>query len=392
MTDAWPGQPVEGQWPGTPKEAATVPPAKRGVIDKLFGTTGERYQTFPERIVRDLAGLPRAMFEAAASAPPGREGIAAMVGPATETAMAVTGFGPGRAMLKEGAKAGGELLAREAKQLAPTPKELKAAYKTDYDISEKSGITFKPESVKKFKEAVTVGEEGSFHDEILSPKAFGLMNKLASGEGSKLAARTTVPEIDNVRKLLGRLAGGPDKYEREAATHFIQKIDTFMKDVPNLQLARANYAARERALLLEKAVKAAERRAQGSGSGANINNALRQEIRKIREKKPRGFTESELAEMDKIIAGTWTGDILRWVGKLAPTGILPTAGAGGVGYALGGPLGAIGAPAVGAVAKTLSDRMTRNAIGRLSEKTRMRSPLAAKETEVRDYLKKQGLQ
>lgn len=279
-----------------------------------------------------------------------------------------------------------------SKQLAPTEKQLKAAYKTDYDISEKSGIVFKPEAVKKFKDFVVSGEESSFHDEILSPKAFKVMDKLYSEDGGKVNSRTTVPEIDNVRKLLGRLAGGPDKYEKEAATHFIQKIDTFMKDVPNLVQARANYAARERALLIEKAVKNAERRAQGSGTGANINNALRQEVRKIREKKSRGFTESELAEMDKIIAGTWTGDILRWLGKMAPTGIIPTAGGLGVGSLMGSPLGAAGAMGVGTLAKIASDKMTRNAIKKLSETTRLRSPLAAKETEVRDFLKQHGLQ
>lgn len=393
MSDVWPGQPVQAAWPGTPKDAGQgVELPRRGPVDRLLGLTGERYQTWPERAVRDIVSLPKQMMDAANSAPPGsREATEAMIGPAAETAMAVTGLGPGRAVLREGVKAGSELLGREAKQLAPTEKQLKAAYKTDYDISEKSGVTFHPESVKKFKDNIVSGDESSFHDEILSPKAFGIINKLAKGEGEKLTARTTVPEIDNVRKLLGRLAGGPDKYEREAATHFIKKIDTFMKDVPNLSLARANYAARERALLIEKAVKSAERRAQGSGTGANINNALRQEVRKIREKKSRGFTESELAEMDKIIAGTWTGDILRWLGKLAPTGILPTAGGLGVGSLMGSPLGAVGAMGLGTVAKTVSDRMTRNAIKKLSEKTRMRSPLAAKESEVRDYLKSQKI-
>ncbi len=369
---------------------------QRGVMDQLLGIGGPRHQLPPERMVRgmisgieDIPNIPEKMIKAAASAPPGsREATEAMVGPAAETAATFTGIGPasafGNKLAQEGVKAGESLLTKSDKVVAPTADQLKAAYKADYDISKNSGVVFKPQSVSALKDHIFSTAEEAGHDEILSPKAYKVVEKLDG--------RTTVSEIDAVRKILGKLGGGPDPYEKRAAAHAIEKIDAFMKDVPNLEAARANFAAKSRAETIEKAVRAAERRAQGGGTGANINNTLRQEVRKIREKKSRGFTEDELATMDKIIAGTWTGDILRWLGKLAPTGAVSGAGGAGVGYIMGGPLGAVGAPIVGGIAKTISDHMTRSSINKLSEKTRMRSPLADKEKDIRAYLQNQGLQ
>lgn len=53
MSD-WPGTPVQQQWPGTPKRETQ--PDNRGPVEKLFGIGGERYQTWPEKLVRGVVG------------------------------------------------------------------------------------------------------------------------------------------------------------------------------------------------------------------------------------------------------------------------------------------------------------------------------------------------
>jgi hypothetical protein len=53
-------------------EAAPSNPRRRSIIDKLLGLTGERYQLWPERALRDTLALPRDVMIAAQQYVPGR--------------------------------------------------------------------------------------------------------------------------------------------------------------------------------------------------------------------------------------------------------------------------------------------------------------------------------
>jgi hypothetical protein len=55
-------------------EAAPSAPQRRSIIDKLLGLTGERYQLWPERAIRDTLALPRDAMIAAQQYVPGRRG------------------------------------------------------------------------------------------------------------------------------------------------------------------------------------------------------------------------------------------------------------------------------------------------------------------------------
>lgn len=345
--------------------------SQRGVIDKLLGLSGERYITWPERAVRDAASIPERAIEAAGSAPPGsREATENMVGPAADAAMTVAGAAPAKGVAKEALALGEKAVETKPEKFVPSRSELKEAYGKDYQAAADAGVTFKPENVEGLQKGIISSAEEAGHDEILSPKVFKVVEKLTG--------RETVPELEAVRKLLGRLAGGPDPYEKAAATHAISKIDAFMKEVPHIMDARANYAARARSQLIEKAQQKAERRAASSGTGSNIDNSLRQEIRKLLddEKKSRGFSKEEKEQMEKIIEGSFTGDALRWLGKLAPTGVI--AGPAGMlgGFMAGGAPGAVAVPALGYAAKKLSDHLTKRKVQSLDEMVRGRSPLA----------------
>jgi len=58
----------------SPGETTPSSPQRRSIIDKLLGLTGERYQLWPERAVRDTLALPRDVMVAAQQYVPGRRG------------------------------------------------------------------------------------------------------------------------------------------------------------------------------------------------------------------------------------------------------------------------------------------------------------------------------
>jgi len=142
--------------------------------------------------------------------------------------------------------------------------------------------------------------------------------------------------------------------------------------------ARGNWSAKKRAETIQDALEKAERQAGSAHSGANTDNAIRQQIKSIRNnpKKSRGYTEEELAKMDEIIHGSTGGNVLRTGGNLL-------GGGGGLGAALtagggalaAGPLGAA-APLVGYGLKQAGAASTRRQVDELLEMIRRRSPVA----------------
>jgi hypothetical protein len=189
---------------------------------------------------------------------------------------------------------------------------------------------------------------------------------------------------------LNKAAGDPA--ERDAARRAIGEIDTFMSSLHpsdvainpqftqqvtrEAAIARGNYAAAKRSELIDQAQAKAERQASRAGSGANIDNATRQKISAILDnpKKLRGFNADERDQMERIVAGTFTGNAARLLGKLAPTGVVSTGLSAGLGMATGLPWYA--APIAGFAAKKAGDLSTARGLSRLSNQVRSRSPLA----------------
>lgn len=66
------------------------------------------------------------------------------------------------------------------------------------------------------------------------------------------------------------------------------------------------------------AIKEAEDRASTTGSGGNVENAIRQELRKLR--KDKGWTPDERAALRKAYGGTLPRTIARWAGNMSPMG------------------------------------------------------------------------
>src|SRR5690606_33199213 len=129
-----------------------------------------------------------------------------------------------------------------------------------------------------------------------------------------------------------------DKGEAHFGEMFIDVIDDFItKTAPSrvaagagddaangaIPAGRTTHSLLRRSETLASAMTAARLRAASSGSGGNIDNSIRQELRKIitSDKKSRGFTKAELDAMEGIVVGGGKiQDVMRLIGKLSPSG------------------------------------------------------------------------
>lgn len=200
---------------------------------------------------------------------------------------------------------------------------------------------------------------------------------------------TTMSDIDGPRRVLNRLAANPEL--RDGARRAIGEIDDALANltprdaavnghfiprvVHEAVEARGNYAAFKHADQVERATDKAGLTAAATGSGANIDNATRQQMKQIltNPKKLRGFTDAEQQQMRRIVQGTPAGNVSRLLGKLAPTGVVSGSLSSMLGHTLGHTLAI---PVLGSIAKAAGDAATRRAAARLSEQVRLRSPLA----------------
>jgi hypothetical protein len=355
----------------------------RGAVDKLFGVTGPRYQTWPERAVRSVLTLPERTIEAAGSAPPGsRELTQNLIPTATETAMLATPAAPEATVGRQIAApaAGG---ARET----PTMDELLEAGRAGYKNPELTAIRLKPTVGATLQQQIT-GEliEHGIYEPVAS-KTYALLKKL---QEPAEASHTTFAELNSVRKALGHLSRAGDA-EPAAAQIASRHISDYFDQVPAADLiggkpdraaqilreANANYGAGMRSKTIGEAVEKGRFAAETAGSGANLTNALRQQIKAIvnNPKAVKYFSAEEKEQMKDILRGSKVGNAARLMSKMSMYHPLT-----GWGTLLGGALTGhtalgVGALMAGNVAKKVSEKDTLRLIDKLDQSIRARSPL-----------------
>lgn len=364
-----------------------IQPQQRGVADQLLGLTGPRYQTWPERAVREMASIPEKTMTAAASAPPGSRELTENLVPATTEAAAA--FGP---MVPK-------VVASLGRSALPTSQELKSAAGSGYDAARNLTLDIKPASVTNSMGVLRANLEKDGINAELAPKTFSILSKAGEAPADSVV---TVGNLDTLRRSLGHAAGDfTNKTEQLAARRAIEHLDTYLSDIPAgdvlrgdasqvsriLGEARANYAAGKRSEQVGNAVEAADLSAAAANSGRNIGNAERQKFKSLllSDKQSAGFSPEELAQVERLVRGTATGNSLRHIGNFlgggGGLGQSLTAGAGAViGGMAAGPVGAgagaVGLPIVGNVARAASNASTQRQARLLDEMVRSRSPEA----------------
>ena len=251
---------------------------------------------------------------------------------------------------------------------APTVQELKGQAGQQYKFAEDVGAVFKKNSYNQFanKLETTLAKEGL--DKTLQPRVYAALERIKDTKNSNV----TLENMEILRRI-GQAAGSSaDASERRLASIMVDNLDDFVETAQPGQLAKGSSEAvsaltdarelwkrAKKTEIIDDLVASAELRADANFSQSGMENALRRKLVTLADnpKKLRAFTKEEQNAIKVAAKGGPIQNALRLVGKLAPTGIVSGGGSVGLGYLAGGPIGAVGLPIVGGVARKGAEQL-----------------------------------
>jgi hypothetical protein len=280
----------------------------------------------------------------------------------------------------------GLLTPKTSQPWAPTLDQLKQAKDVTYKAADQAGVVISPNSFQQF--ASDLGRDltknnvvqADIHKNALSALQI-IQDEAASGAPLSLARADAIRQAvghaaeqaagPNANggdlRLVMKVKDGLDKYLDGIGPQDVLTGDPATA-VPILKEARALAQREFKATEIQKLIDLAEAdKSRLTQSG--YENALRQQFRNLQKQfikdptRAAAFTEEERDAIAKVANGDALGNALRWLGKWAPTGVIPAAGGA---YLSGGPaaagLSALVVPAIGAAARHGATNMTsRNA-------------------------------
>lgn len=258
---------------------------------------------------------------------------------------------------------------------APSAESVETAANAAYRRADDTGVIVAPTAMQRLLADVQ-GELANFgYHPQLQPRIAPVLSEIERVGQEPITAKG----IDVMRKIARSAAASQDPSERALGNMIVRKIDQTLSTLKpsdvisgNAQAASSAYTEARRLWqkkskleAVDDAATSAELRAASTGSGGNIDNATRQEFRKILDNDVarRGYTADELAAMEDIVRGRPTQNAMRLLGKLSPSGNGLMA-ALGLGATAANPLMAV-VPAAGMVAKSAAERGTNNNVDRL---------------------------
>lgn len=252
-----------------------------------------------------------------------------------------------------------------ADDATPSLEQLREAGELAYKAADQAGVVFTPAAMDKLKTDLT----SQFAD-------FGYLPSQQPGAAAALSeidrvaqGNVTLKGLDAIRKAANNAYIPGNKPNNALLRKIIDGIDGLVASPTAddilmgdpqagkmaLDEARGLWSRASKTERVEKAIEKAELRAASTGSGGNVDNAVRQNLRRIVE-NPRGFSDDEVAALTKVVRGTKTQNALRLAGKLSPSGngLMAALGIGGT---MINP--AVGVASLGGMAaKSLADGMT----------------------------------
>lgn len=293
------------------------------------------------------------------------------------------GRGSGVPQTPKGAPAAPERPAGLAE--VPSRDALRDAASKAYRRADESGAVITAESFTKAKEgiAATLRKEGV--DPTLHPDATAALKRIMEEEGP-----VSIQKLETLRKIAKDAEGSIKPADRRLAGEIVDAIDEFSESLTAkdmsagtpeaaaaLKEARNFYSRAKKAGELDELVRRAELSAPNF-SASGMENALRTEFRALakNERRMRLFTAEERAAIERVAKGGPVENVLRMLGKMAPTGVVSGALSSGAGFLTGGPVGAVALPATGAAARYAATRMTLQNAARANELMR-RGPLGS---------------
>lgn len=273
----------------------------------------------------------------------------------------------------------------------PTREQLQQQATNAYQRAKNAGVVYSPQS---FDDLVT-GMRSNLKDAQgntvrivpeLHTKSDAALRALERYKGSP----QSLSDLDEMRQILKDAAASVDPADRRVAMMLRDKLDEFVDSPPQgavitgngqegaeaLRQARDFYSRLRKSDVIEDLIKDAELSAPNF-SGSGMENALRTQFRNLakNDRKMRLFTQEERAAIEAVAKGSGMANLMRFIGRFAPTGVvsggLSTGTGGYVGLLAGGPVGAgIGAaalPAVGMAGRLGATALTKSAATRAGD-------------------------
>ena len=286
--------------------------------------------------------------------------------------------------------------ATKAKTKTPTPalEEIEREAKANYATADAYNVQLHAHPVAQLADQITAQlKAAGFRDYPgMNPATFSAVKELA--EPLTEGRNVTMGDFNAIRHVLTNIAiDNRGKTEGAAAYRALQAMEDYLGNLAQtpqhiatnaqnapamlqeLQAGRGNWRAAKRLEEFEEREYQAANQAASAGTGANYVNTVRQRFKAIlNNKKERGrYSEEEIDAMERIVRGTYTGNIARFVGKLAPHGpvsMLPSLGA----WSMFGPQG-LALPIAAEAGKIIGERSVGRSVRKLEELTRQQSPL-----------------
>jgi hypothetical protein len=260
--------------------------------------------------------------------------------------------------------------------VAPTAEDLKLMKEVAYKQSDALGVKYTPKSYQGMAANVDAAVKADNISPTRHPKAFSFVEDMKTRGTNGM----TMTELDQLRQEVRRdLLRSSDEAERHFGKVIIRQIDDYIAkagagDVSSGSASDAAGAitkARElntryrKTELIEDAIYDAGLDAASAGSGGNINNSIRQQLKRIlkNDTDRAAFTADEIKEMELVVKQGTGEELLRLVGRLSPSGNGLMALLGLIGTVANPSLVAI--PAAGLMAKTAADLGTKAKISTL---------------------------
>lgn len=260
---------------------------------------------------------------------------------------------------------------------APTTEGLKESAKEAYARVRQAGVTIKPERLARFATELQQDLASEAIDPTLHPRATAIMDRF-----SKITPDT---DFMTMRRLAAEVAGSTDPSEARLGSMMVNAVDDMIDSLTpndviagntknlarNLREARDLWGRFRRSEMIDDAFTRADLQASG------VENGLRIRFRQIlnNRKLRRGFTDDEVAAMERVVKGTFTGNSLRRLARMMSMGsgqqtnmlgatlssALGGAGGAAVAGAPGAAIGAFAPPVIGALAQKGAERSSKRA-------------------------------
>lgn len=266
----------------------------------------------------------------------------------------------------------------------PTAEQIKSKSSAAYKAARESGLEIAPQPVTDMVQAAKNDLVDEGFDPVLHPNTARALQRLEQiGTDPKLAT-VSLKQLDTERKVAGRASqsSATNPSDAHMAGIIQDHIDNLVENLSPDQIASGDQAATQQITEARQAWRTAKKsemigtafeRAANQAGGytqSGFGNALRTQFKQIADNPKRfnSFSDAEKKGILKVVRGGKAQDALRWLGKLAPRGVVSLMADMGIGAATGGS--AVPFMVLGEGARAASTAMKVRDANRLAELVR----------------------